>query len=133
MAIAKGQELAVRPRVQDPVLDAEPAILGLILGLVPGVLDLGDEGIAGSLGRLLGLDALVLQVAGELLRVPLPVGRHDVRVPVRFHELLELLAVGGSRVGDVVVGKPPLELGFVPFVVCCGGSVSVHSSHAAGT
>jgi hypothetical protein len=39
-------------------------------------------------------------------------------VPVCFYELLELLAVGWGRVGDVVVGKPPLQLRLVPFVVC---------------
>jgi hypothetical protein len=35
-----------------------------------------------------------------------------------LHELLEVLAVGRSRVGDVVVGEPALQLRLVPLVVC---------------
>lgn len=119
MAVAEGLELAVSPRVQDPVLHVEPGVVSLVLRLIPDTLDLVDERVLGGTGRVLGLDSLLLQVVGELGSIPLLVGSDDLVIPVGLDELLELLAVRGCRIGDIVVGKPSLELSLVPFVVGC--------------
>lgn len=42
-----------------------------------------------------------------------------LRFPVLFDEILEVFPIGGTGIGDVVVGEPTLELGLVPFVVRC--------------
>lgn len=49
--------------------------------------------------------------------VPVLVRRDDVVIPVVADGLLEEGAIGGSRVGNVVVRQPPLELSLVPLVV----------------
>lgn len=119
MVVAESLELALGPGVEDPVLDGDPGGLRLILGLVPGTLHLGNESILVLLGRLLGLDALLLQVGAELVSIPRVVRRDDVGVPVLLDELLEILAVGRSGVGNVMVRKPALKLGLMPLVVRC--------------
>lgn len=117
--IAERLELAVGPRVQNPVLHTEPGVVGLVLRLIPGTLDLVDERVLGGTGRVLGLDTLLLQVLSELGSIPLLVGSDHLVIPVGLNELLKLLAVRGCRIGDVVIGKPSLELSLVPLVVGC--------------
>lgn len=117
--VAESLELALGPRVQDPVLDVEVGILSLVTSLVPFALNLRDQRVLVGLGGGLGLDALSLQILLQGVCVPRVVGRDDVVVPVVLDQLLEVLAVGGSGVGDIVVGKPALELGLVPLVVGC--------------
>lgn len=125
MLVAESLQLAVRPGIQDPVLDAKVGILSLIASLIPGALDLGDERVLVGLGGVLGLDTLGLEVLLQAVGVPRVVGRDDVVIPVVLDELLEILAVGGSGVGDVVVGEPALELRLVPLVVSCRFGVSL--------
>jgi hypothetical protein len=119
VAIAEGLELALGPGVEDPVLDVAPALLRLVIRLVPGALDPGDERVATLFGRLLGLKALLLQIVGELFCVPRLVGLDDVGIPFALDELLEIFPVGGGRDGDAVVRQPPLKLRLVPLVVGC--------------
>lgn len=45
MMITKGLELALRPGVQDPVLDVEISVLSLVLGLVPRSCNLCDQSV----------------------------------------------------------------------------------------
>ncbi len=47
----------------------------------------------------------------------------DLGLPVALDEILEILAIGWSRVWDVVIREPTLKFGFVPFVVGCYKSV----------
>ena len=49
--------------------------------------------------------------------IPVIVGGSNFGLPVIFDEVLEVLAISGSGIWDVVIGKPSLELGFVPFIV----------------
>jgi len=128
MVIAESLELAVGPGVQNPVLDAGPGLLSLVLRLVPVGLDLADEVIAAGLGRILGLDALLLQVGVELVGIPVIVGRHNIRVPVLLHQCLELLSVRRGWVGNIVVRKPALKLRLVPLVVSCRGGKKILSA-----
>ena len=119
--ITEGLELALGPRVQNPVLHAKPGVVSLVLRLIPDTLNLVDERVLGGTSRVLGLDTLLLQVVGELDSIPLLVGSDHLVIPVGLDELLKLLAVGRCRVGDVVVRKPSLELSLVPLVVSCEG------------
>lgn len=125
MLVGEFLELAVGPGVEDPILHIDPSLLGLVAGLIPGGLNLADEGVLVSFGALLSLDALVGEPGLEVLGGPRVVGLDDVVVPVGLDELLEILPIGGSRVGDVVVRQPALELRLVPLVVSWrGGQLS---------
>lgn len=119
MLVGKRLQLAVGPAVEDPVLGAGPSGLCLVLSLIPRVLDLGQKGILAGLGTLLGLNALLLQISAQLIRVPVLVGRDGVALPVLLDQTLEILAIGGRRVGDIVIREPALELRLVPLVVYC--------------
>lgn len=99
-------------------MHAVVSIVGLLGSLVPGTLNLAGKALNVLLRALLDFLSLRSQVAGELRRIPLAVGLGDVVFPVGFDEVLEILAIGGGGVGDVVVGEPSLQLGLVPFVVC---------------
>jgi hypothetical protein len=125
--VGEGLELAVGPSVEDPLLDVGPALLGLVTGLVPRGRNLADERILVGLSALLGLDTLGAQPGLQVLDGPRVVGLDDVVIPVLLDQRLEVLAVGRSGVGDVVVGQPRLELGLVPLVVGCGkGRSALH-------
>lgn len=121
VVIAERLELALGPGVEDPILDAGPSRLSLVLGLIPSSLDLVEEVVLVRGSGVLGLDALELQVLAELGRVPVLVGRHDVGLPILLHQLLEVFAIGWGGIRDIVVGKPALELILVPFVVSWRG------------
>lgn len=60
MTIGKGFELRVGPAVEDPVLDTRPGIFGLVLTLIPVILDLSDQTILVGLCSILGLHTLLL-------------------------------------------------------------------------
>jgi len=117
--IAEGLELTVGPGIENPVPTVGVRRLGLVLGHVPRGLDLGDQRIFVLVGRVLGLETLELEVGRELFRVPVPVRGNDVVIPVLLDELLQVSAVGGGRVGDVVVREPSLQFRLVPLVVSC--------------
>jgi hypothetical protein len=63
------------------------------------------------------LPTLEGEIALDRLGIPVLVRVHDLIVPVRLDEVLEVLAVGRLRVGNVVVGEPSLKLGLMPLVV----------------
>lgn len=104
-------------RVEEPVGAVAVGLVGLLGGLVPCVLNLGDEALGVLLGALLDLLAGGSQVVGELVGSPVAVGLGDVVLPVLRDEVGQVLAVGRSRVGHVVVGEPALELSLMPLVV----------------
>lgn len=114
---AGSKEVLKYLRVEDPVLNVLVGIAGLVRGLIPIALDLAGEALGILLGAFLDLLALGVQVVCELAYVPLAVGLSDVIVPVVLDEVLEILAVRGSGVWDVVVGEPSFQLCLVPFVV----------------
>lgn len=95
----------------------------LILTLMPVPLHLTEQALLILLGPLLDLLALRRQVVLQTLRVPGAVGLDDVVLPVVLDQVLEVLAVGGRGVGDVVVREPALQLRLVPFVVRYTASV----------
>lgn len=43
MTVAESLELAISPRVEDPILHVEPGVVSLILRLIPDTLHLVDE------------------------------------------------------------------------------------------
>jgi hypothetical protein len=88
MMIAECLELAVGPSVQDPIFDVGPGAPSLVLRLIPDALDLVNEIITALAGRILCLNALLLQITTELVRVPILVGGNHMSVPVLLHELL---------------------------------------------
>lgn len=110
-------------RIEDPVLDVVVGTRRLILGFVPVRLHRRNQAVLVLLGTLLGLLALGAQVGLELLRVPAVVGLGDLGVPVVLDKVLQILAIGGGGIGDVVVREPALELGLMPLVVGCGQEV----------
>lgn len=118
--------------VEDPALSVSVSLVGLVGSLMPGILHLDDEAILVLLGTLLDLLASRSQVVGELRGVPIGVGLDDVILPVLLNKVGQVLAVGGSRVGDVVVGEPALKLSLMPLVVSCAASrfVRMCCSHA---
>lgn len=117
VTITERLELAVGPRVQDPVSGVQPGMLGLVLRLIPVVLDLGDQRILVVSSGVLGLDALLLKVTAQLLGIPAVIRSNGMVIPVVGHEFLQILAVSGRRVGNVVVGEPALQLSLMPSVV----------------
>lgn len=112
-------------RVEDPVGGVAVGLIGLLGSLVPGILHLDDKAVLVLLSALLDLLAGGGQVALELLGVPVAVGLGDVVLPVLLNKVGQVLAVGRSGVGNVVVGKPALKLSLMPLVVCCAASPSV--------
>ena len=112
-------------RVKDPACGVAVGLVGLVGSLVPGVLDLDDEAVLVLLGTLLDLLASGGQVVGKLAGAPAAVGLGDVVVPVLGDKVGQVLTVGGSGEGDIVVGKPALKLGLVPLVVSCTASWSI--------
>jgi hypothetical protein len=52
-----------------------------------------------------------------LICIPIIVGRGDLRLPVLLDKTFKILAVSGSRIGNVMVRQPSLKLVLVPFVV----------------
>ena len=120
MPITESLELTIGPSIQDPVLDAEPRLMGNIFGLVPVGFDLIDEGIFGRSGIVFCFLALVFQVLAQLGCVPAVVRGNDVVIPILSNEVLQILAISWSGVWDVTVRQPSLEFRLVPFVVCCG-------------
>jgi len=103
MLVTERLELAVGPGVQNPILDIDPCVLRLILSLVPGAFDLLDERVLALFGTLLDLDALLLQIIGKRGRVPAVVGLDNVVVPIALDKLLELPAVCGGGIRDIMV------------------------------
>jgi len=55
----------------------------------------------------------------KLRCLPFVVGCGNLAVPIRLDQVLEIFAVCGGRIGDVVVREPTLKLRLVPFVVYC--------------
>ena len=119
MLVSEGLKLALGPGIKDPISNVSPGLLGLVLSLEPVGLNLLNQVILGSFGLGLGLLALGLKEGAELGGVPALIWRNDVLIPVLFDQILEILAVRRSRIGDVVVGEPTLKLCLVPFVVYC--------------
>lgn len=103
MLVGESLQLAVGPSIENPILDIIPGLVGILFGLVPVVLDLLDQAVLGRFDISLGLLTLGLQVLAKLDGVPAVVRSHNVVVPVLSHQSLEILAIGGGGVGDVVV------------------------------
>lgn len=60
--------------------------------------------------------------------IPVIIGGSDFGLPVIFDEVLEVLAISGGGIWDVVVRKPSFELGFVPFIIyCCRDALVAYS------
>ena len=104
-------------RVEEPVGAVAVGLVGLLGGLVPCVLNLGDEALGVLLGALLDLLTCGGQVVLELVGTPVAVRLGDVVLPVLGDEVGQVLAVGRGRVGHVVVGEPALKLSLMPLVV----------------
>jgi len=83
----------------------------------PGALHLLDKSILVAFGALFDLGTLIDEVLLEAVEIPVRVGRLHSRLPVVLHKVLEIFAISRSRVWDIVVGEPALELGLVPLVV----------------
>jgi hypothetical protein len=121
-------------RVEDPVLDTTIGLVRGLLSLGPVVLDLFSEALGVLLGAHLCLLALQAQVVLESADIPAGVRADDLVVPVGLDGRLEVLAVRGAGMGDVVVAEPALKLRLVPLVVncflmsvCCYTSVGMHN------
>jgi hypothetical protein len=106
-------------RVEDPVLNVAVSLVGRVLSLVPVGLDLLGEALRIVLGALLCLLAASGQVVGEGLGIPRCVGVDNLVIPVVGDGLLKVLTIRRTRVRDVVVRQPALELRLVPLVVDC--------------
>lgn len=125
MIFEENWQYSIDLRVEDPALSVAVSLVGLLGSLMPGILHLGDEAVLVLLGTLLDLLASGGEVVLKLSGVPVVVWLDDVVLPVVLDELGQVLTVGRSRIGDVVVGEPALELGLMPLVVSCSTSSSV--------
>lgn len=119
MVVAESLELGLSPRVENPILDAGVGSLSLVVGLVPRTLDLLNKRVLVRSGGILDINAFLLEVGGQLGSIPVLVGSSNVVVPAAANELLQIPAVSGSWIGDIVVGQPSLKLSLVPLVVGC--------------
>lgn len=80
--VAESLELAVSPGIQDPVLDTAVGVLCLVLGLIPRTSDLRNQRVFVRVGRILDVDALLLQVRRQLVSIPVLVRGDGIGVPV---------------------------------------------------
>lgn len=122
VAVIKCEGCHKYSRVKDPVLNTAVGLIALLSSLVPEVLDLRDQCVLILLGTLLDLLALGGDVVLQLGGVPGVVWLDSVVLPVVLDKVLEVLAVRGCWVWNVVIRQPSLELGLVPLVVCCTAS-----------
>lgn len=67
-----------------------------------------------------------------MIGIPVIVWRCNLGLPVVLNEVLKILSICGSRVRDIVVRQPSLELGFVPFVVDYSTVVSKDLNSTSG-
>lgn len=103
MVVAERLELAVGPRIQNPVLRIDKRVLGLVFGLSPDRLDLRDQLILVLLSVVLRFDALELEVRSKLVYVPAVVRLDNMVVPVLLDAIVQVLAVCRRWVRDVVI------------------------------
>jgi hypothetical protein len=101
--VGESLQLAFGPSIENPILDIIPGLIGILFSFVPVVLDLLDKAVLGRFDVSLGLFALVLQVLAKLDGVPAVVRSYNIVVPILSHQILEILAIGGGWVGNVVV------------------------------
>jgi len=104
-------------RVEDVVPDIAVDRVRVVSSVFPSALHLFDKSILVAFSALLDLRTLVDEVLLETVEVPVSIGGLHSRLPVVLHKVLKILAISRSRVWDVMVGKPALKLGLVPFVV----------------
>ena len=90
--------------------------MGRVLRLIPRILHLKYQRIS-VVGRR-ALVPLEAEVVVQLVGIPVLIRSDDIAVPVVPDELFQILAVRRFGIGDLVVGKPALQLCFVPFVIC---------------
>ena len=91
------------PAIKNPVFHVRPSVLSLVFSLIPVVLDLSNQTILTGSSGVFGLDTLLLQVRLKLGRVPVIIWRSDLGLPVILDEVLEIVAISGCRVRDIVV------------------------------
>lgn len=85
---------------------------------MPRLLDLADQTLFALFGAFLDFLALATKVGLQAVGIPVLVWSCDVGVPVVLHKILEVLAICGSGIWDVMIGEPSLEFSLMPFVVC---------------
>jgi hypothetical protein len=105
------------PAVKNPILNATPSTLRLILGLIPRSLDLTDQAVLVRVCSILGLYALELQVGSQLVDIPVVVWCCNLGLPVFLDAVLQILAVCWLWKRNVMICQPSLKLGLMPFVV----------------
>lgn len=115
--VGKCLELTLSPSVKDPVPNAGPGLLSILLSLIPVSLDLLNKTVLGGFSLADGLGSTGLQEGAQVGAVPALVGGDDIVVPVLLDEILEVLAISRGWVGDVVVREPALKLGLMPFII----------------
>ena len=89
--------------MKDPVLHVLVRLGDRVICLLPGLLHFLEQAILVLLGAFLRLMDVTAEPLLQLVGVPTVVRLHNVIVPVILHQVLEVLAVGRRRVGDVVV------------------------------
>lgn len=90
-------------RVEYPILDAAVRVVCGLSCSGPEGLNLADEAVLVLLGAFLDLSTLGREKAVELTQIPRAVWFHNFAVPVLLDQVLQVLAVRGSREGHVVV------------------------------
>jgi len=113
----KSKKETIDSRIENPALDTLPGSLGSLICLVPARLNLLDKPVLILLLLFIQLGPNIAEIALELCSIPSLVVIDDPRPPVVLHDLLQIIAVRGFRVGDIVIAKPAFELCFMPFVV----------------
>lgn len=122
ISVTECLQLAVTPRVKNPVLCLSRCFGGVFLSCVPAGLGLGHQVIKSVRCVIFDVLATRFEKCAKLLSIPLLVGLSDVVIPVLLNKGLEVFAVSSSGMRNVVVGKPALKLGFMPLVVYCASS-----------
>ena len=89
--------------IENPILHAAVGIRRRIGSISPVVLDLCDQAVLVRFGPLLDLVTFGGKVFLQLRGIPFSVWSCNFGLPIALDEVLKILAVGGSRVWDVVV------------------------------
>lgn len=119
MLITECLELGIGPRIENPVFDIGPALVGGVFSFVPVRLDMRKQTILVLLGLSRHVVAARLQICAELGSIPFIVRLYNIVIPVLRDEILQILAVSWGWIWDVLVRQPSLKLRLVPLVVDC--------------
>ena len=89
--------------IKNPILHTGIGLMDGLRRICPSALDLTDETGLVGFATLLNLAPFRLEVCRELRSVPFMVRSCNFSIPVVLHQILQVLAVSWSGIGNIVV------------------------------